>query len=123
MITTPIRTMPHFSVRTAGGERVEYAKDVWQRKNLVLIAVPAGTDERALARVYAPVAAEDIWLVVTSAPVAGVHAPAVLIADQWGEVAHSAAASTIAELPAVEDVASWLEHVRQRCPECEGEAR
>ena len=121
--TTPIRTVPHFSVRAAGGETVDYARDVWQRKNLVLIAVPEGTDERGLAGAYASVAAEDTRLVVTSAPVDGVPAPAILIADQWGEVAHSETASTLDELPDPGEVGSWVEHVRHRCPECEGEAR
>lgn len=123
MVPTPIRTMPHFSVTTAGGEAVDYAKDIWQRRNVVLIAVPDGIDERALAETYAPVAAEDTRLVVTSAPVAGVRAPAVLIADQWGEVAHSVEAAAVEGLPGADELVSWLEHVRQRCPECEGEAR
>jgi hypothetical protein len=123
MDTTQIRTMPHFRVTTVSGETVDYARDVWQRKNIVLIVVPEGANEQAVSGTYVPLAAEDTRVVVTSAPVTGVSAPAVLIADQWGEVAHAAAASTAEELPGPGELLAWLEHVRQRCPECEGEAR
>jgi hypothetical protein len=118
-----IHTIPHFRVSGAGGETVDYAKDIWQRRNLVLVALPAGAEARAAADAYAPVAAEDARLVVTSDPVAGVEPPAVLIADQWGEVAHVFTPPGIEDLPPVSEVASWVDHVRQRCPECEGEAR
>ena len=81
MDTTPIRTIPHFTVTAADGGTVDYAKDIWQRKNLVLIAVPSGGDERELSRTYASVAAEDTRLIVTSSSVAGVSPPAVVVAD------------------------------------------
>jgi hypothetical protein len=123
MDTTPIRTIPHFTVTAADGGTVDYAKDIWQRKNLVLIAVPSGGDERELSRTYASVAAEDTRLIVTSSSVAGVSPPAVVVADQWGEVAHSVSAPTLEGLPSPDEVLAWIEHVRQRCPECEGEAR
>jgi hypothetical protein len=123
MVATPIRTMPHFTVTTVDGQTVDYAKDVWQRKNIVLIAVPVASGDDEVATRYAPLAAEDTRLVVTSAPVPGLAAPAVLVADQWGEVAQSATASSVQELPGPDELLSWLEHVRQRCPECEGEAR
>ena len=118
-----MHTMPHFNVTNFDGEPVNYATDVWQRKNVVLMAVPAGTDRRELSKRYAPLGSEDTRLVITSEPVAGITPPAVVVADQWGEIAHSAAAAKVAELPAPDELLSWLEHVRQRCPECEGEAR
>jgi hypothetical protein len=118
-----MRTMPHFNVTNVNGETVDYATDVWQRKNVVLMAVPAGTDGQELSKRYAPLGSEDTRLVITSEPVAGITPPAVVVADQWGEIAHSAAVPAVADLPAPGELLSWLEHVRQRCPECEGEAR
>lgn len=118
-----MRTMPHFKVTTISGETIDYAKDVWQRKNLVLIAVPAGTDERELSPRYAPLASEDTKVVITSAAVSGITPPSVVLADQWGEIVHTAAGAAVPDLPRPDDLRAWLEHVRQRCPECEGEAR
>jgi hypothetical protein len=49
-------------------------------------------------------------------------APAVIIADQWGEIAaveHAGAAHRFME-PA--EVVTWLQYLAMKCPECEGEA-
>jgi hypothetical protein len=49
-------------------------------------------------------------------------APAVIIADQWGEIAvaeHAGAAHRFMELA---EVITWLRHLAMKCPECEGEA-
>ena len=123
MTTERMRTMPHFTLTTISGETIDYAKDVWQRKNLVLIAVPAGADARELSQRYAPLASEDTTVVITSAAVSGIPPPSVVLADQWGEIAHTAASATFTDLPRPDDLRTWLEHIRQRCPECEGEAR
>jgi hypothetical protein len=55
--------------------------------------------------------------------VADVAAPAVVVADQWGEVAHVAAASRPEGLPDPDALLDWIRFLRIRCPECEGEAR
>ncbi len=123
MKTELMRTMPHFTLTTISGETIDYAKDVWQRKNLVLIAVPAGAGERELSQEYAPLASEDTKVVITSAAVSGITPPAVVLADRWGEIAHTAAGAAVTDLPRLDDLRTWLEHIRQRCPECEGEAR
>jgi hypothetical protein len=44
--------------------------------------------------------------------------PGLVVADRWGEIVHVAR-----EVPRVADVLDWLDHLEQRCPECEGEAR
>ncbi len=53
---------------------------------------------------------------------AGVAAPAVLVADQWGElfvVEHAGAAHT---LLAPDEIIDWLRYLAVQCPECQGEA-
>ncbi len=49
----------------------------------------------------------------------GVTAPAVVIADQWGEI-HEAAEGH-AFLP-IESTVEWIRSLATQCPECEGEA-
>jgi hypothetical protein len=52
----------------------------------------------------------------------GVRAPAVAIADQWGEVHELREAGEEHSFPAEEEVESWLRFLAIQCPECEGEA-
>ena len=52
----------------------------------------------------------------------GLDGAAVVIADQWGEVAHVADAGAGHELPSAREVAEWVQYLAIRCPECEGEA-
>lgn len=113
--------VPHFTVTTVNGEAFSYSS-IWQSKNLVLMVLP-GSDQNAgrtleeLRRIETP----DTRSVVTTDVVPGLDAPATLVADKWGEIAHVVHAPD--ELPTGDDLADWIEHVRQRCPECEGEAR
>ncbi|HEX8242978.1 MAG TPA: redoxin domain-containing protein, partial [Longimicrobium sp.] len=53
---------------------------------------------------------------------AGLDGAAVVIADQWGEVAHVADAGAGHELPSAREIAEWVQYLAIRCPECEGEA-
>lgn len=48
--------------------------------------------------------------------------PAVVIADQWGEVHSCACAGPAHAWPAPSEVVAWLRFLAVRCPECEGEA-
>lgn len=136
MADQPTRTMPqlrrgdavpHFRVATLEGRIVEYST-IWQRRNLVLAALPqADTASPAylsqLEAAKAAFAAGEAECVITRDAIAGVDAPAVVIADRWGEINHISTASDVADLPAVPEILDWLAHVQHRCPECEGEAR
>jgi hypothetical protein len=125
---TDRRFVPHFSVTTIDGQTGRYA-DVWQRKNLLLVLVPTAESpdrEAYLSKLRArtsELTAHDTSCVITSDDVVGVRAPAIVIADRWGEIAFIAETESIARLPAVEAMIDRLRHVQSRCPECEGEAR
>lgn len=113
--------VPHFTVTTADGSTFGYST-IWQAQNLVLVVLPssapdAGRTLEELRGIEMP----DTRCVVTTDAVPGLEAPATLVADKWGEIAHVVHAPDA--LPGREDLAAWVEHVRQRCPECEGEAR
>jgi peroxiredoxin len=119
--------VPHFTLKTIAGDAVAYST-IWQREHLVLIALrERDTKEAAeyIARMTEALSQvrDDTALVITRNDVEGLPAPAVLVADRWGEVAHVFRADDVTALPKAEDVLEWIEHVRQRCPECEGETR
>ena len=117
--------VPHFDVATIDGNRVEY-RDVWQRRNLVLLSLPEGDRARAYAATVATALvdlADDVLCVATGDEIPGVPSPGVLVADKWGEVYHAASASSIDELPAPAQIVEWVTFVRHECPECQGEAR
>jgi hypothetical protein len=113
--------VPHFTVHALDGRRVSYAA-MWQTHNLVLVALPSPQfiSEHALGQLRA-LETFDTRCVITADPVPGIAPPAVLIADKCGEIVHIVQAAN--DLPTAEDLAGWIDHVRQRCPECEGEAR
>lgn len=120
--------VPHFEVRTLHGERFSYST-IWQRRNLVLVTLPAAESDSA--RTYtsrltarAPAfSARDADCVITRDNIPGLPAPGVLVADRWGEIIHVAAASAVDDLPPAEDLLDWTRYVQTQCPECEGEAK
>jgi hypothetical protein len=120
--------VPHFEVTTVGGETVRYST-IWQRLNLVLIALPDSDSEEGTRYVAAvqpfleQLGAMETSSIVTRGEVAGVPAPGVLIADRWGEIAFVAAAQDFGSLPAGHDLVDWVDYVRRQCPECQGEVR
>ena len=120
--------LPHFTVTTLHGDEFSYAT-IWQRRNLVLVALPVTDSESARSYVseLAARGAEfsdcDADCVITQDRVQAIPSPAVLVADQWGEIIYIAAKSDIRELPQVEEVLEWLRYVESRCPECEGESK
>jgi hypothetical protein len=120
--------LPHFQVTTIDGRVIAY-DTIWQRRNLVLLLLPAPSGDTAgayvslLAERRAEIDALAAECVITADTVPGVRAPAVVIADRWGEVQFAEAAATVAGLPAVDELLDWLAYVQHRCPECEGEAR
>ena len=119
-------TVPHFEVRTLSGEVFRYAT-IWQRRNLLLLIVPdpaAGESYRtALSAPGGGVREPDIECVITRDDLPGLHGPAALIADKWGEIVHVASTSKVEDLPPPAELLDWLDYVERRCPECEGEAR
>jgi peroxiredoxin len=120
--------VPHFEVTRHSGEPFNYAS-IGQRRALVLVLLPGADPDRerryatgAAAR-RSDFSAREAELVVSNGPLAGVAAPAVVVADRWGEIAHVQTVHDIGALPPVEELLDWAEYVRHRCPECEGEAR
>jgi hypothetical protein len=120
--------VPHFKVSSVTGEEVSYAT-IWQRLNLVLVSLPAGGPDPAdgyiadLTKRLPEFAALDAACIVTREPIAGISRPSVVVADRWGEVFAVAAAPRVDALPSSGEILAWVEHIRHRCPECEGEAR
>jgi hypothetical protein len=121
-------TVPHFEVTALDGRTFRYST-VWQRRMLVLIALPdadlPGTDEYISDLSASAPAFRDLEteFLITRDIVPGMDAPGALVADQWGEIAYVVSARAVADLPPAGELLEWAEHVRQRCPECEGEAR
>jgi peroxiredoxin len=120
--------VPHFTVKTLHGDEFSYLT-IWQRRNLVLIALPVTDSESArsyaseLAARGAEFSASEADCVITQDRIQAIPGPAVLVADQWGEVVYVAAASDVRDLPQVEEVLEWVHYVQTRCPECEGESK
>ena len=82
-------SVPHFDVTTVGGELFSYST-IWQRRNVVLLVIPAAESEssgsyvsRVLAR-KSEFTAKDAECVVTGESVPGIQSPAVVVADRWG---------------------------------------
>jgi peroxiredoxin len=48
--------------------------------------------------------------------------PAVVIADQWGEVHEITEAGDEHRFSGVDEIESWLRYLAIQCPECQGEA-
>ncbi len=119
--------VPHFDVTDIDGHRAPYAT-IWQARRLVLLTLPAEPSAEAdayAADLRARIAAFDpaTAFVATRDDVPGIHAPGVVVADEWGEIVHAATAPTIAGLPGPQDVLDWIAFTRIKCPECEGEAK
>jgi hypothetical protein len=87
-----------------------------------VIAVVAG--ERVPAGIRA--AQRDGCVVVSDAGRAlttrGIPTPAVLIADQWGELALVHDAGESHDFPTPDEIVEWLRFLAIQCPECQGEA-
>jgi hypothetical protein len=120
--------VPHFQVRRLEGETFGYST-IWQHKNLLLVTLPTLNSESAggyaldiTARVRES-GDRDVECVITRDPVPGVSAPAVVVADRWGEIVFAVEKSSVSGLPAPRELIEWLNYVRNQCPECEGEAR
>ena len=120
--------MPMFTATSrADGTPVDY-RDIWQRKNLVLVTLPdddpTANSYAMLLRIRQPeLTPEDTRLIVISSRIDGIPAPGVVVADRWGEVYYVASASRASELPGPDELMEWVRYVRNECPECQGETR
>jgi peroxiredoxin len=120
-------SVPHFEVTTIGGELFSYST-IWQRRNLVLVAIPAAESESRGTYISQLVArmpeftAKNVECVVTRDRVPGIHSPAVVVADRWGEIVHIATPTQVDDLTSPEELLEWVDYLDRRCPECEGEA-
>ena len=119
--------MPMFSATNrVSNTRVAY-EDIWQRRNLLLVRVPSGdpsaTYVDSLIARSGELQQDDAQLIITADEVPGVPSPGVVVADQWGEIVYVAGADHPSALPDADELIEWLQFVRYRCPECEGETR
>lgn len=123
--------MPHVTLAALDGATVAY-QDIWQRRNLLLVALPPAGDAAArgdaawltaLREAEAAFRGHETEVVITREAVAGLPAPAVLVADRWGEIVTIERAAAAADLPPVAALREWARFVDHACPECEGEAR
>ena len=118
--------VPHISFRATDGRSIGYL-DLWQRKNLILVLLPAEAafaDYAArLEQTLRPALPADTTLVISHDALADLPAPAILVADKWGEIHYVHAGSTLAEMPDADALLEWLTFVRVQCPECQGETK
>ncbi len=122
--------LPMISVATVDGDATVPLRRAGRRATVLVTVHPECDACRAyldaLAREQAEIEEWDGRLVTTYADAeladAGIPAPAVLIADQWGElfVVEPAGESHAFIEPA--EVVSWLRYLAVQCPECQGEA-
>jgi hypothetical protein len=121
-------SVPHFEVRRLEGEPFRYSA-IWQRKNLLLVAIPTLDSEPTSAYAAEVIARvrefgdPDFECVITQDRVPGVSAPAIVVADRWGEIVFAVEKPDVADLPPPQELMEWLNYVRNQCPECEGEAK
>ena len=119
--------LPHFTVTALDRQPVNYST-IWQRKILVLVSLPPEgsmplVDVSEFVAEMRGASQPDTECVITRDRVDGVPCPGAVVADRWGEVVHVASSAHPGELPDAQDLIEWVEHVRNRCPECEGEAK
>ncbi len=118
--------VPRFTVTSLDNRQVSYVK-IWQRKNLLLVALPV--QESGIQTNYAcelarrMIPAHDTEYVITRDHVEGVPSPGVVIADRWGEIHLVAAGREVEDLPPMDELLEWLRYLQNKCPECEGESR
>lgn len=119
----------HFKVTAVEGTSFDYY-DTWQRRNLLLVALPdlplSDATRRYLGQITShneAFARFETRCVVTTNPIPGLQAPSVVIADRWGEVYLAVGGASVADLPGADEILECLRYVAHECPECQGEAR
>jgi hypothetical protein len=66
---------------------------------------------------------DDTEWSVTRDPVEGLPCPGVVVADQWGEIAHVVHSSQVEDLPPADELIEWVRYLQYRYPEYEGETK
>ena len=96
--------------------------DIAEWDGRVIVVVPASPDRARIAgdaaKHFSVLADPDQALVARL----GISAPAVVIADQYGEIHHAAPGGDGHDLPEPAEVIGWLRYLAVQCPECQGEA-
>jgi molybdopterin biosynthesis enzyme len=119
---TGLGDVPHFDVATLDGLHVRY-RDIWQRRNLVLVVVRPDARESAasyasqLRRRRDEFERGETTVVVTSDVVPGVSPSTVVVADRWGEITYRETFAD-AEFPDIDELLSWVHFIQIQCPEC-----
>ncbi len=127
--------LPDFDALTLDGHRVNYRQDVWQKKLAVLVTFASPHSDVAhayrsalAARVRELTACDTMLLIVPGdgdrhGARSPLPAPAVIIADRWGEVRDVEHPPDDGGLPGVDAIIEWLRFVQVECPECQGETK
>jgi hypothetical protein len=119
----------HFTVSTIDGTRFDY-HEIWQLRNLLLVTLPNVPLSDAEQQYVSDITrhqdtfdSNETRCVVTSESIPGITAPAVILADRWGEIYLAASGATVAQLPNAGEILECVRYVAHECPECQGEAR
>jgi hypothetical protein len=106
----------------------DYGDAIWQRRNLLLVALPSEGDVvdstyvDDLLQQSALLTHHDTRLVLTRESVPGLPKPGLLVADRWGEIYFAVSTAHVSELPRPSTILTWVRAVDHECPECQGEA-
>jgi hypothetical protein len=117
-----------FQVAAIDGVAFDY-RDIWQRQNLLLIALREPPSDAAMQYLASLTGRHDALAefetrcVATTERVPGINAPALIVADRWGEIYLASEVHTVAELPSASEVFECLRYIAYECPEWQGEAR
>ena len=118
--------VPHFVIRAHDGGLVDYST-IWQRRNLLLVAIDSATaSERyvsELAHRIPEFEEQETTVVITHDGIAGLPTPGLIVADRWGEIIHLVTPKTASDFPTADQLLPWVEAIEYGCPECEGEAK
>ena len=118
--------VPHFVVRGHDGSVIGYST-IWQRRNLVLVAITSAKDSEQyvseLLRRTPAFSEHETTVVVTPGRISGLATPGLVVADRWGEIVHIVTPKAVTDLPPPTTLLQWVEAIEYRCPECEGEAK
>ncbi len=95
--------------------------DIGERDGRVIVIVPAPPDQAVriaddATKSFTVLADPDRALAARL----GISAPALAIADPYGEIHHAAPAGDAHDFPEPRDVVAWLRYLAIQCPECQG---
>ena len=121
--------MPHFRATDVQGRPFVYSEAAWQRRNLVLVRLPAQRSDADADYIAALTEGAEVFdactavTVVTRDPIEGMPGAGAVVADRYGEIFHVERAGDIASMPTAVALLEWVDFVQRQCPECRAEAR